>query len=421
VPALILLTENGQNGRQDIRTVSLPLQPVALANILNGKTNDTEYHEVENPGVRFTAPDARVLVVDDIETNLDVAQGLLSPYKMTIDRASGGLEAVRMTQENPYDLVLMDHMMPDMDGIEATEAIRQWEEEQRGLEKSAPGFGEGGAQGNPPGRIPIIALTANAISGMREMFLEKGFSDYLAKPIEIAKLDEMMTRWIPPEKRIKAGAGIKRDTFTGESGLRIPGVDVKQGINMTGGTEAGYRKVLAQFYKDAAERLPILAAWKPGDGDNTVLPAFSAQVHALKSAAGTIGAAEVSAEAAALEAAGKAGDTRTIAAGLPRFCEHLARLIEGITTALEERREAEGPGPQSGGEGKTALLDSLPALRTALETKNMKDIDRLLAELEAAADGETAEGITDISDKVLMGEYEKAIESINILSAAKER
>ncbi|MDR1278768.1 MAG: response regulator [Treponema sp.] len=187
VPALILLAENRQDGRPDIQTIFTPLQPGAAANILNGQQRDKGFHETESPGARFIAPDVRVLVVDDIVINLDVAQGLLSPYRMIIDQASGGLEAVRMVRENRYDLILMDHMMPDMDGVEAVAAIRKWEEEQR----------------NPHERIPIIALTANAISGMKEMFLEKGFSDYLSKPIEIAKLDDMLSRWIPPEKRTK--------------------------------------------------------------------------------------------------------------------------------------------------------------------------------------------------------------------------
>jgi HPt (histidine-containing phosphotransfer) domain-containing protein len=142
---------------------------------------------------------------------------------------------------------------------------------------------------------------------------------------------------------------------------------------------------------------------------------FAAQVHALKSAAGTIGAAEVSAEAAALEAAGKAGDLKTIRETLPGFHKNLAELVRGIGKALEEGHEEKEPGPRE--EGKIA--DTLSALRTALETKNMKETDRLLAELEA--DGETAERITDISDTVLMGEYQKAIDLINILFTAKER
>jgi HPt (histidine-containing phosphotransfer) domain-containing protein len=158
---------------------------------------------------------------------------------------------------------------------------------------------------------------------MKEMFLEKGFNDYISKPIEIAKLDEMMSRWVPPEKRVKNNAGIKRETFTGETGIAIPGVDVRKGINMTGGTEASYRKVLVQFYKDAEARLPALSEIPAGKD----MTAFSTHVHALKSAAGTIGTAEVSAEAAALEAAGKAGDTAAIAEKLPRFFKGRVELV----------------------------------------------------------------------------------------------
>ncbi|MDR1100655.1 MAG: response regulator [Treponema sp.] len=412
IPALILFAENRQAGQPDVQTIFTPLQPGAAANILNGQQRDKGFHEAENPGVRFIAPGVRVLVVDDIVINLDVAQGLLSPYRMTIDQAAGGLEAVRMVREKRYDLILMDHMMPDMDGVEAVAVIRKWEEEQR-IKKSLEFPKE--TPGNPPGGIPIIALTANAISGMKEMFLEKGFSDYLSKPIEIAKLDEMLARWIPPEKRIKTGAAVKRETFSGDSALSIPGVDVKRGINMTGGTEAGYRKVLAQFYKDAADRLSVFTAFsgETGDGPERAEKTtnLTIQVHALKSAAGTIGAAEVSAEAAALEAAGKAGDIKTISETLPGFCKDLTELIREIGKALEKGKEKKEAPPGGG----RRMADTLSALRAMLETKNMKETDRLLAELEAAADAETAEQITNISDKVLMGEYQKAIDLINIL------
>ncbi|MDR1059487.1 MAG: response regulator, partial [Treponema sp.] len=421
-PALILLSEYGQAPRPDIRTVFMPLQPVAVANILNGQRSDAGYHGIETPGVRFIAPEARILIVDDIETNLNVAEGLLAPYRMRIDRAAGGLEAVHLVRENRYDLVLMDHMMPGMDGIEAAEAIRAWEKD---------------CQTEAPREIPIIALTANAVSGMREMFLEKGFNDYISKPIEIAKLDDMMTRWIPAEKRIKAGAGIKRETFSGAAGIVIPGVDVKRGINMTGGTEAGYRKVLAQFYRDAAERLDWFRNFSPerggggrfpgGDPDprdtGGSLAVFTAHVHALKSAAGTIGAAGVSEAAAALETAGKAGDTAAIRTALPAFREGLTRLVEGTGKALKtgtpEKREA---GDEKKGEGQAASLLSsgLLTLRAALEAKNMREIDRLLGEIERLPlDEKDQDSINAVSDKVLMGEYQGAIETIDILLAAK--
>jgi HPt (histidine-containing phosphotransfer) domain-containing protein len=224
-----------------------------------------------------------------------------------------------------------------------------------------------------------------------------------------------MTRWVPAEKRIKTGGEITRETFADESVLSIPGVDVKRGVNMTGGTEAGYRKVLAQFRKDAAERLPLFAA----PPDETAANDFSIQAHAIKGAAGTIGAAEVSAEAETLETAGKAGDMAAIREALPLFHQRLARLVEDIGKALEDdRKEAKAPvfGEESG-----VFVDTLSALRAALETKNMKEADRLLEELERIAETEMAGQITDISDRVLMGEYTKAVELITILLAEKER
>jgi HPt (histidine-containing phosphotransfer) domain-containing protein len=245
------------------------------------------------------------------------------------------------------------------------------------------------------------------------MFLEKGFDDYISKPIEIAKLDEIIARWIPAEKRIKAAAGIKRETFSGESGLRIPGVDVKQGINRTGGTEAGYRKVLSRFHRDAAERLPLFGGIPAAEE----MSLFAAQAHAIKGAAGTIGAAEVSAEAAALEAAGKAGDTQTIRGTLPGFREHLTELVEGIGKALEEGKAEEAGAPKTGDGEENLIIESLSALRDALEANNMKEADRLLAELEGAADSKTRERIDAVSDKVLMGEYNGAVAEINRLSA----
>jgi signal transduction histidine kinase/CheY-like chemotaxis protein/HPt (histidine-containing phosphotransfer) domain-containing protein len=310
---------------QNIPTLSIPAYAVSIANVLNGVTKAVRKEGTE---IGFTAPGAKILVVDDIESNLEVAKGLLGLYQINIDTATGGEEAVRMALKTPYDLIFMDHMMPDMDGIEAVAAIRALDIKD----------------------VPIIALTANAISGVREMFLANGFNDYLPKPIEISSLDEMMARWLPAEKKIQARAGVKREVFSGGSGLHIPGVDVNRGINMTGGVEAGYRKVLAQFCRDVLDRLGGLKAFSPETADgpdaDRNLAAFVIHVHALKSAAGTIGAAEVSAAAAALEAAGKAGDLVAIGEDLPGFCENLTKLIEGIGKALEEHNTEKDGGPE---------------------------------------------------------------------------
>ncbi|MDR1898399.1 MAG: Hpt domain-containing protein, partial [Treponema sp.] len=222
----------------------------------------------------------------------------------------------------------------------------------------------------------------------------------------------------------------KRETFTGETGIVIPGVDVQKGINMTGGTLAGYCKVLAQFYKDASERLPWFkgfSAEKDLENNDKFpagkldredfarnLPAFSAQAHAIKSAAGTIGAAEVSEEAAALEAAGKAGDTVVIRETLPGFYKQLAELVYAIGKEIEEEfTTKDTKDTKEKNQDVFVLKEKCASLKIALEAKNMEEIDSLLGELEKMPlDGEERGKIDAVSDLVLMGEYEKALQMI---------
>ena len=172
---------------------------VFTAIIPQGIKDSTPYAEVPEPvtdthaDVHFTVPDARILVVDDISINLIVAEGLLTAYQAQVDTVLSGTEAIELIKQRNYDIVFMDHMMPGMDGIEATSAIRTWEKEQR----------ESGA--GPHKQVPIIALTANAVSGMKEMFLEKGFSDFLAKPIDVSKMEEILLQWLPEEKKKEEG------------------------------------------------------------------------------------------------------------------------------------------------------------------------------------------------------------------------
>jgi CheY-like chemotaxis protein len=365
---------------QRLPMLNIPAYTVSIANVLNGIEEDIKKDWGE---IGFTAPEAHVLIVDDIASNLEVARGLLSFYRMNIDTASSGQEAVELARKNHYDIIFMDHMMPNMDGIEATAAIRSLSIRD----------------------TPVIALTANAVTGVREMFIEKGFNDYLSKPIEITELDAVIARWIPPEKRVDVESPLARGPAESTE-LTIPGVDTARGISLTGGTEAGYRKVLAQFYKDAQGRLgPLQHLPEP-----EALSVFVSQVHALKSASATIGAADVSAKAATLEAAGKAGDMAVIRETLPGFCKHLAELIEGIGKVLEEKS-----GETETGSGvRVDITAPLSALRTALEAKNMKEIDKLFEEIEGLPlDPGIRDQINAVSDKVLMGEYEGAITAID--------
>ncbi|GHV39153.1 hypothetical protein AGMMS49546_10730 [Spirochaetia bacterium] len=357
-----------------------------------------------SPAIKFTAPGARLLVVDDIATNLTVAAGLMAPYRAAVETCLSGAEAVELVKRQEYDIIFMDHMMPEMDGIETTALIREWESKQQ--ENKA---------GNLRKQIPIIALTANAVSGMREMFLEKGFNDFLTKPIDVSRLDEIMEKWIPENKREKAEKGNEENAGEIVPLLPIPGVDVEKGIVMTGGTVEGYKKVLSMFHRDAEERLTLLQNLP----DEAALPLFVTQVHALKSAAASIGAAELSALAARLETAGNgalagnAGDLTLIGEELPGFAKGLAELTSGIAAALKETASGESMGETA---DLTAILPLLRELRDALETQKANVVNPIMKQIpQQALDSKTREALNAVFDLVLMSEYEAAAEKVKEL------
>jgi CheY-like chemotaxis protein len=169
----------------------MPVHCISVANILNGESEHFSYSQNTENIVRFTATGVNILVVDDVITNLKVAKGLLAPYKMQVDLCKSGMSAIDAIKTNRYDLVFMDHRMPGMDGIEATEHIR------------VLGTGDvpEGGEDEYFKNVPIIALTANAVSGTKEMFLQNGFNDFLSKPIDTIKLNAVLEKWIPKEKR----------------------------------------------------------------------------------------------------------------------------------------------------------------------------------------------------------------------------
>jgi signal transduction histidine kinase/CheY-like chemotaxis protein len=202
-PPLALMIEWGIEAYvPNVSFISLPIQSLSIANLLNGKTESQTYvvNNRSSETIRFTLPGTRLLIVDDIATNLKVAEGLLAPYAAAVDTCLSGMESLGLVKQHNYDLIFMDHMMPEMDGIETTAAIRAWEKE-KVLEKKGMEFPQETLRAAKQTKIPIVALTANAVSGMKEMFIEKGFNDFLAKPIDVSKLDEILNCWIPKEKQ----------------------------------------------------------------------------------------------------------------------------------------------------------------------------------------------------------------------------
>jgi CheY-like chemotaxis protein len=322
-----------------------------------------------------------------------------------------------MVKHNNYDIVFMDHMMPVMDGIEAVALIRAWEKES--AEKS--GYGEPSVQRK---QIPIIALTANAVVGMREIFLENSFNDFLAKPIDVSKLDEILDRWLPREKR-ESGSLESGVLPTPHSLLPvISGLDTEHGIKMTGGTLSAYREVLSFFRKDAEERLPLFQTAPNADA----LPAFVTQVHALKSASASIGAGELSAQAAALESAGKAGGIAFIQENLAVFTKCLSELASGILvwekTVKEHNSEKQAAlGGASGGLDHAAVTPLLHELAEALKSQKGDVIDRILEQItQQPLDTGVKTVVDQIAGEVLIAEYETGLGILdNLLKGENSR
>ena len=182
---LVLMTDlNDENISKNQLSLVLPIHSLQIADLLNNENTSLFYGESTQETLHFTAPTARVLIVDDIALNLLIAEELLTPYNMIVDTVSSGTEAIELVQQNTYDLVFMDHMMPGKDGIDTTREIRS-------------------LTGDYYAALPIIALTANAISGVREMFLSEGLNDFIAKPIETQKLHSILVQWLPPEKLVR--------------------------------------------------------------------------------------------------------------------------------------------------------------------------------------------------------------------------
>ncbi|MCL2199632.1 MAG: ATP-binding protein [Defluviitaleaceae bacterium] len=360
---------------QDFTLLVMPAYFISVMNILNGRGDD--YTADERHTEQFIAPDARILLVDDIETNLRVGQGLLKLYGMSIDTCLSGRDAIESVMSNNYDLVLMDHMMPEMDGVETVKLIRKI--------------------GGKYADLPIVALTANAIVGAKEMFLSNGFNDFLSKPIEISKLNNVLEKWIPKEKQMK---GSINQATEEDCQITIEGVDVKRGIMLSGGSSESYLNTLAVFRKDGK----IKAAELPACLDEGNITLYTTYVHALKSACANVGAAALSEEAKYLEEAGIKKDLAFISANNDGFLLRLEKLLADIGDVIEKY----APSRTSDLDAE-ALKEHLVKLKAAIEAFDVTAIDQISASLEGN------EEVSDILQNAFVGMYDEALAQIHEL------
>jgi len=392
----VLISEFGEPiPHRDVSIITTPIYCIPVANFLNGLSGTSTRDINQSSAVKFVAPDARVLVVDDIRTNVAVVKGLLLPYDMKVDMCLNGFEAVEAVKKHRYDLVLMDHMMPVMDGIEATFRIRELARDGNRY------FSE----------LPIIALTANAVVGMKEMFLRRGFNDFISKPIDTGKLNSALEKWIPREKQ-KRNTEMRQSSVVDAADpifdISIDGLDTAIGVSNSGGTKRGYLKLLGVFYNDGLEKSADICACLKSDN----ISLLTTHVHALKNACGIIGAVRLSEAAREMEEAGSLGSREYIRQNCPGFLVELENLLVDIKRVLSVHESETRDSYVETGTLK-ALLERYKEALTDLDTKTLKEISGQLQYI--STDVNTNDSIKYILHNKLIGEYDGAVALVDSL------
>jgi CheY-like chemotaxis protein/two-component sensor histidine kinase len=274
---------------------------------------------------KFIAPMGRILIVDDSAMNLAVAQGLLKQTRLQIDVAGSGEECLELIQHKTYHLICLDHMMPGMDGIETLHAIRALED-------------------NPSRDIPAIALTANAVAGARELYIKEGFQDYLTKPIEAEKFEDMLIKYLPDnivyltEEQEESNAAQADDLSAGikESRLSRIGFNVSNGLKYMNGDHVLYGKVLRDFYSILTEKEEALRSFLEKDD----MAGYAIIVHSLKGNARSVGADDLADEAFALEKSSKAALREEVEVRSPILFTMMKNMREGLQVYLADEDKA---------------------------------------------------------------------------------
>jgi len=378
-----------------ISNTTAPIFCIPVANFLNGVAEKriNTFESLEK--VTFAAPDATVLIVDDLKTNLIVTEGLLKPYGMQVDSCKSGAEAIVAVDSKQYDLVLMDHFMPAMDGIEATARIRA--------------LGRNGEMYYQS--LPIVAMTANAVTGMREMYLDNKFSDFISKPIDTIALDSIIEKWIPESKknRLPEASSLEQSIQT-KTGLLldVKGLDVPKGITLTGGTYEKYRKVIRTFHEEGLEKIEeIKRCLEVND-----LNQFTTYIHALKNGCWIAGAESLSKAAGLLESASSRNDSKYISENAVIFLSDFELLLNDICKALtgenyDEKKEQVDI---------YALRRYLEDYKNALSELNIRKLRKITSELqEIKYDNVIDLAVREILRKRLNGDYDEALSLTNSL------
>ncbi len=299
------------SSQDNLRIMRRPETTMAMLAALNDvetemSASDTmEYYKVD-----FTAPDAKVLIVDDNLVNITITEGLLASTRMECTGALSAKEAIELIANNTYDIVFMDHMMPEMDGVEATHIIRD----------TIPSASD----------VPIIALTANVMEGVKDMFIREGMNDFVAKPIDVKTLMDVIRRWLPEDKIIDRESEGNVNCSSVESEydevIKYDCLDYNKAIEVLGQVNL-YNKIVEEFYRSGADRADALNnAYDSEDWAD-----YTIKIHSLKSASRQIGAMELGDKAERMEKAGHLNDIDVIKDMHSEFMEEYGNLLSKLT------------------------------------------------------------------------------------------
>lgn len=355
VVVLLQDRETGFTPGGNIKSIYKPFYVLSIAAVLNGEYSLQRLDGSHYQEKKFIAPEACVLVVDDNLMNLKVVEGLLRPYKIKVFVATSGKECLSKLDSMRYDIIFMDHMMPEMDGVETAHKIRA---------KAGVYFQN----------VPIVALTANAIGGAREMFLEEGFQEYVAKPIEMSHLERVLRKYIPEEKIIRTEEGYQpyeesQEIAEEEGSSRI---NRRRGLQYCGGNEEDYKEILQVYLNTGLQKVrEIREKYKAEDWKN-----YTILVHALKSTSIGIGATELGEMAKELEMAGKEGNISYIQAHHREVMHEYEEVL--LEIGGEKVRDNFEKGPVSAADMEA---EAVPVVREELGEEKFKFHLKALAEL----------------------------------------
>jgi PAS domain S-box-containing protein len=334
--------------------------------------------------VRVNLSYAKVLVIDDMQTNLDVASGILKKYQMQVDVLSNGPAAIdRIRGGTPvYNAIFMDHMMPGMDGIETADNIRAL-----GTEYAK--------------NVPIIALTANAIQGTDKMFYAHGFQDFITKPIDVMEMDTVLRKWIYDSKHrdagVSGGGTSAEDVSTEDAAaidIKIPGVDTKKGLSLYAGEVDIYLPLLRSYIANTPTTLSKLKAVTA-----ETLGDYVITVHGLKGTSAGIGAEDIREKALELEQISRAGDLQGVLLKNDKLIADTEVIVANVTAWLKDY-DSKNAKPRR----KAPDRKLLEKLRQCCENYDMSGIDEAMTELDKYYYDEDSALIAWLKEKVVISE-----------------